>query len=163
MEPWHHSKTHLPTSAARWRKPDPDGPKRCHFSSILTAALFSACRKWRRKGLKSWETGWFASSEFILYLFQLHELSVQLQRKQTNVCVCGGGGDLRRGSWLPQMLRLIPPFIEKVVPKSLKVRWRELSEPWKSGFRRMLFSTCNKAIGWHIYVCASPETRGSAE
>lgn len=47
-----------------------------------------------------------------------------------------------------------------VVPKPLKVRWGELSKPWKSGFRRMLFCICNGAIQC---VCASPETLGSAQ
>lgn len=162
MEPWHRSKTHLPTSAARWRKPDPDGSKLCCFCSILTAAVFSAGLRWGRKGLRCWEIDWFASFGFIVYLLQLRSLSMQLQRELKGGGM--GGGIERRISAATRATSNNIIYTESVVvPKPLKVRWGELLKPWKSGFRRMLFCTCNGAIRWHVYVCASPETRGSAQ
>lgn len=37
-------------------------------------------------------------------------------------------------------------------PKPPKVRW-ELSKPWTSAFRGIVFPTCKVAIRWHVYVC----------
>lgn len=93
-------------------------------------------------------------------------LNATPERTKGCVCVCdwGGGWIKRRISAATRAMSNNLIYTESlVVPKPLKVRWGELPKPWKSGFSRKLFCTCNGAIQWHIYVCALPETLASAQ